>query len=102
VLDTFDTVQDPEEKEIILEIFLSKVRNNKDKLVNLIEKKKFCAADEVFKRVEDLKKKNKQLSLDDLSKEYNIIKEELTDLERRIQILELHKKDDYKNKIVEK
>jgi hypothetical protein len=40
VLDTFDTVQDPEEKEIILERFLSKVRNNKDKLVNEIQKKK--------------------------------------------------------------
>jgi hypothetical protein len=59
VLDTFDTVQDPEEKEIILERFLSNVRNNKDKLVNEIQKKKFCSADEVFERVEDLKKKNK-------------------------------------------
>jgi hypothetical protein len=41
MLDTFDTVQDPEEKKIILERFLSRVRNNKDKLVNEIQKKMF-------------------------------------------------------------
>jgi hypothetical protein len=41
VLDTFDTMQDPKEKKIILERFLSRVRNNKDKLVNEIQKKKF-------------------------------------------------------------
>uniref|UniRef100_C6JST8 CCHC-type domain-containing protein n=1 Tax=Sorghum bicolor TaxID=4558 RepID=C6JST8_SORBI len=102
VLDTFDTVQDPEEKEIILEKFLSRVKNNKDKLVNEIQKKKYCSADEVFQRVEDLKKKNKQLSLDDLSKEYNFIKEELIDLKRRIQILELHKKNDHGEKLIER
>ena len=32
VLDTFETVQDPEEKKLILEKFLSRIKNNKDKL----------------------------------------------------------------------
>ena len=89
VLDTFDTVQDPEEKNI-LERFLSRIKNNKDKSVKEIQKKKFCSANGVFKRVEDLTKKNKQMNLDDLSIEYNIIKEEIRDLKRRIQILETH------------
>jgi len=90
VLDTFDTVQDPEEKKIILKIFLSRIKNNKDKSVKEIQKKKFYSANGVFKRVEDLTKKNKQMNLDDLSIEYNIIKEEIRDLKRRIQILETH------------
>ena len=97
VLDTFDTVQDPEEKKIILKIFLSRIKNNKDKSVKEIQKKKFYSANGVFKRVEDLTKKNKQMNLDDLSIEYNIIKEEIRDLKRRIQILETHGRHESKN-----
>jgi hypothetical protein len=93
LLDTFNTIQNSKEKEIILENFLSRVKNNKDKLVNEIQKKQFCSADEVFKRVEDLNKKNKQLDLDNLSKEYNNIKEELRNLKRNVQILDLHNSD---------
>jgi hypothetical protein len=93
LLDTFNTMQNSKEKEIIFEIFLSRVKNNKDKLVNEIQKKQFCSADEVFKRVEDLNKKNKQLDLDNLSKEYNNIKEELRNLKRNVQILDLHNSD---------
>ena len=96
VLDTFDTVQDPEEKNI-LERFLSRIKNNKDKSVKEIQKKKFYSANGVFKRVEDLTKKNKQMNLDDLSIEYNIIKEEIRDLKRRIQILETHGRHESKN-----
>jgi hypothetical protein len=81
-------MQNLEEKEIILEIFLSKVKNNKYKL-----EKKFCFADKVFEEGEDLKKKSKQLDLDNLSKEYNNIKEELRNLKRKVQILDLQNSD---------
>jgi len=65
--------------------------------VKEIQKKKLYSANGVFKRVEDLTKKNKQMNLDDLSIEYNIIKEEIRDLKRRIQILETHGRHESKN-----
>ena len=101
VLDTFETVQDPEEKKFILEKFLSRIKNNKDKLAKEIQKRQFCSIDEVFKRVEDQKKKSKQLDINDLLKEQEGMKRELRDHKRRIEALEIKDQSSSEDEIEE-
>ncbi|BAH94377.1 Os08g0506200 [Oryza sativa Japonica Group] len=88
VLDTFETIQDPEEKRRVLEKFLSRVKTDKDKLKKDIQKSKFLSIDEVFKRLDEQKKKNEQPDLISLFEDQKIMKQDLEEIRKRLYMLE--------------
>nr|AAX95153.1 hypothetical protein LOC_Os11g14710 [Oryza sativa Japonica Group]ABA92444.1 hypothetical protein LOC_Os11g14710 [Oryza sativa Japonica Group] len=84
VLDTFETIQDPKEKRRVLEKFLSRVKTDKDKLKKDIQKSKFLSIDEVFKRLDEQKKKNEKPDLISLFEDQKIMKQDLEEIRKRL------------------